>query len=99
MTSLSPTTKLKPVGSFFTAAILWALFAAIIFGFVAGMVAATETAEGVSEYNWGWALAGFALSGLLFLPIVMGFEALRRVGYNQRILGAKLDAIHDSRAL
>lgn len=97
MTALSPTTRLKPVGSFFTAAIVWALLAAIVFGFVAGLVAATEGADGAREYSWGWALGGFALSGLLFMPIVMGFEALRRVGFNQRILGAKLDAIHDHR--
>jgi hypothetical protein len=89
MTRISPTTPLKSINSFFSGAIVFALIASIIFGAVAGQVSGDEA------YSWGWFFGGFALSGLAFLPVVMGFEALRRVGHNQEILGAKLDAIHD----
>ncbi|WP_430867251.1 hypothetical protein [Demequina aurantiaca] len=95
MTRIAPTSNLKPLNGFFSAAITWALFAALIFGLVAGLILVPEGDS--SSFAWGWFLGSFALSGLLFLPIVLGFEALRRVGYNQRILGAKLDAIHDQR--
>ncbi|WP_062208397.1 hypothetical protein [Demequina oxidasica] len=97
MTRPSPTAPLRPVGTFFTAAIFWALIAAVIFGLVAGLVLGDTRDDGSLVFSWMWSLGGFALSGIMFLPIVMGFEALRRVGHNQEILGAKLDIIHDER--
>lgn len=95
MTHITGATPLKPVSSFLSAATVWAILAALVFGLVAGQLRGTIAADGTTDYSWAWFLGGFALSGILFLPVVMAFEVLRRVAYNQRVLGAKLDAIRD----